>query len=163
VFGEFGGSADMPSGVERLVAEMNAASHQDGDITVVIPDTEHGPGVDERVGSAIHAYAAVRLRDAEHRRAAMRREGMRALALSVPVVAVLTALSVWVTSTGLAEEWRTAIDGLLIVLEWVALWYPLDTLFWYGRPLTQEVRVLRALETAPVTVRGSAALRSGDR
>ena len=28
---------------------------------------------------------------------------------------------------------------------WVALWYPLDTLLWYGRPLTREIRVLRAM------------------
>jgi hypothetical protein len=158
LFGGFGGSADVPSGVERLVTQMNATSHREAGVTIVIPDGEHHPDVEERVASAIHAYAAVRLRDAEQRRVAMRREGMRALALSVPLVVVLTALSVWVTTSGIAEEWRTAIDGLLIVLEWVALWYPLDTLFWYGRPLTQEVKVLRALETAPVTVRPSSAL-----
>jgi hypothetical protein len=80
---------------------------------------------------------------------------MRSLLFAVPAVLVLTALSVLVSTSGLAEKWRTAIDGLLIVLEWVALWYPLDTLFWYGRPLTQEMKVLQSLQTAPVTILGS--------
>jgi hypothetical protein len=44
---------------------------------------------------------------------------------------------------------------VLVVLVWVALWYPLDTLFWYGRPLTQELRVLRRLEKGIVTVRST--------
>jgi hypothetical protein len=73
----------------------------------------------------------------------------------LPVVAGLSLLSVFVTSSSISDEWRTAIDGLLIVLEWVALWYPLDALFWYGRPLTQELRVLRRLESGSMTVRGT--------
>jgi hypothetical protein len=39
------------------------------------------------------------------------------------------------------------------VLLWVALWYPLDALFWYGRPLSQELRALRRLEAGSVTIR----------
>ena len=44
-------------------------------------------------------------------------------------------------------------DGVLLVLAWVALWYPLDTLIWYGRPFTREIRVLRAMREMDVAVR----------
>jgi hypothetical protein len=71
-------------------------------------------------------------------------------------VAALSVLSVLVTKSSIDEDWRTAIDGLLIVLVWVALWYPFDALFWYGRPLTQELRALRRLERGTVTVRNRA-------
>ena len=156
VFAEFGGSADLPSGIERLVTELMTARSADIGVTVVVPDAEMQPGLDDRLAAAIRTYAAVRVRDVEHRRTAQRQEGLAALAISIPILVVLTLLEIWVAaSKNLPESGSTAIDGLLVVLVWVALWYPLDTLFWYRRPLVQEQQVLRALQAAPVTVRPS--------
>ena len=155
-FDEFGGSADLPSGIERLVTQLMSARSADVRVTVVVPDAEMRPGLDDRLAAAIRAYAAVRVRDVEYRRATQRHEGLTSLLISIPILAVLTLLEVWVASSdNLPESGATAIDGILVVLVWVALWYPLDTLFWYARPLIQEQQVLRALETAPVTVRSS--------
>lgn len=153
MFGEFGESGDLPTGIERLVAELKATG--DARVTVELPQAAYEPGVEERLQQAIWKYAGSRVRSLEHQRSALRREGLASLALSVPVVAILSVLSVLVTSSSINDDWRTAIDGVLIVLVWVALWYPLDTLFWYARPLTQELRVLRRLEEGSVTVRGT--------
>jgi hypothetical protein len=154
-FGEFGASADLPSGIERLVAELKATSDA-GEVTVVIPEgTTRDPGVEHRLALAIRSYANSRVRSLQHQRAALRREGLTSLLLAVPVVAILSVVSILVTKSSLHEEWRTTIDSFVIVFLWVALWYPLDTLFWYGRPLSQELRVLRRLEQGTVTVRGS--------
>lgn len=155
MFGEFGESADLPSGIERLVAELKASSDARVEVTVVIPEAARDPGVEERLPVAIRSYAASRVRSLEHQRSALRREGLTSLLLSIPAVAVLSLLSVLVTGSSINEDYRTAIDGVLVVLVWVALWYPLDTLFWYGRPLTQELRVLRRLEKGIVTVRST--------
>jgi len=155
-FGEFGQSADLQSGIERLVAQLKVAPHGVGEVTVVIPDAAGDPGVQERLPLAIRNYATSRIHDIHDRRTAVRRDGMRSLLYALPVTAALSLLSVLVTSSSIDENWRTAIDGILIVLVWVALWYPLDALFWYGRPLTQELHALRRLERAIVTVRPAA-------
>jgi hypothetical protein len=152
-FGEFGESADLPSGIERLVAELKATSDASGQVTVVIPEATRDPGIEDRLPLAIRSYAGSRVRTLQHQRAALRRDGLASLLLSLPVVAVLSFLSVLVTSSSINDDWRTAIDGILIVLVWVALWYPLDALFWYGRPLTQELRAVRRLEQGTVTIR----------
>jgi hypothetical protein len=72
-FTEFGGSADMPSGIERLVTELKTVQSADVGVTVVIPDAEMQPGLDERLAAAIRTYVAVRVRDVEYRRAALSR------------------------------------------------------------------------------------------
>jgi len=156
VFGEFGGSADLQSGIERLIAKLKATPHRGDEVTVVIPDAARDPGVQDRLPRAIRSYAALRIQDLQHQRAALHRDGLKSLLICVPAVAALSVLSVVVTKSSIDEDWRTAIDGLLIVLVWVVLWYPFDALFWYGRPLTQELRALRQLERGTVTVRDNA-------
>ena len=161
-FAEFGGSADTPSGIERLVTELKTVRSADVGVAVVVPDAEMQPGLDTRLAVAIRTYAAVRVRDVEYRRAALRNEGLTALVISIPILVVLTVLEIWVAASNLPEAGSTAIDGLLVVLVWVVLWYPLDTLFWYARPLTHEQEVLRVLESAPVTVRPSSSQPGGE-
>jgi len=160
-FAEFGGSADMPSGIERLVTELRTVTPVAVGVTVVVPDAEMKPGLDERLVAAIRTYVAVRGRDVEHRRAALRHEGLTALVISIPILVVLTLLEIAVAASNIPDAGSTVIDGLLVVLIWVALWYPLDTLFWYPRPLMQEQQVLRVLETVPVTVRPSSSEPGG--
>jgi hypothetical protein len=153
VFGEFSGSANLQSGIERLVAELKTSPRRGADVTVVIHDTAGDPNLQDRLRRAIRSYAAIRVGELEHQRAAHRRDGLSSLLVSVPVAVALSLLSVLVTKSDISEDWRTAIDGLVIVFLWVALWYPLDALLWYGRPLTQELRVVRRLEAATVRVR----------
>ena len=155
-FGEFGESADLPSGIERLVAELKATSDARVQVAVEVPEAARTPGVEDRLTTAIQSYAAQRVRTLEHQRAALRREGLTSLLWALPVSVVLSVLSVLVTRSSLSDDWQTVVDGLLVVFLWVALWYPLDTLFWYARPLTQELEVLRRLEQGAVTVRGAA-------
>ena len=160
-FAEFGGSADMPSGIERLVAELKTVRSADFGVTVVVPDAEMQPALDARLVAAIRSYVAVRVRDVEYRRAALRHEGLTALVIAIPILVVLTVLEILVNASNLPDSGSTTIDGLLVVLIWVVLWYPLYTLFWYPRPLVHEQQVLRALEAAPVTVRPSSSEPSG--
>ena len=157
-FAEFGDSADVPSGIERLVTELKTVRSADVGVTVVVPDAEMQPGLDARLAAAIRAYVAVRVSDVEYRRAALRHEGLTALVISIPILSVLTVLEILVADSSIPEAGSTAIDGILVVLVWIALWYPLDTLFWYARPLIHEQQVLRALEAAPLTVRAASVL-----
>src|SRR5947199_4770809 len=110
-FDEFGASADLPSGIERLVTELMTVRSAELGVTVVVPDDAMEPGLDERLAAAIRTYVTVRMRDVEHRRVAHRHEGLTALAISVPVLAVLTGLEIWVAASNLPEAGSTAIDG----------------------------------------------------
>lgn len=155
-FGEFGESADLESGIERLVEEVKATHRDDLQVTVVIPEAAAEPQVEERLAAAIRRYAVLRGRELQDQLTAQRHDGVTSLLWSIPAVAVLSALSVWVTGSNIGTDWETAIDGILIVLLWVALWYPLDALFWYGRPLSQELRALHRLEAGRITVQTEA-------
>src|SRR4051794_28452947 len=100
-FGEFGASGDLQSGIERLVAELKATPGADLHVTVVVPDDARDPDVQDRLPLAIHRYAALRIRELQHQRDALRRDGMRSLLLCVPVVAALSVLSVLVQASGI--------------------------------------------------------------
>jgi hypothetical protein len=152
---EFGGSANLISGVEQLVADVVAAWPV-GHIaaTIQLPADEITADVDPRMRESIEGYCDRRLRDLEHRRVALRQEGLSALVLSVPLLAVALLLSAAVTHSGLPSFWQSFLgDGVLLVLAWVALWFPLDTLIWYGRPLQREIRVLQAMRQMDLAVR----------
>jgi hypothetical protein len=154
---EFGGSANLSSGVERLVADLVAARPA-GHIhtTIEIPRTELSPEVEGRAKESIVRYCDARIREVEDRRTALRHEGLSALVLSAPLLALALLLTALVTHSGLPPFWRSFLgDGVLLILAWVALWYPLDTLLWYGRPMAREVHVLRAMCHMDVTVRAA--------
>jgi hypothetical protein len=155
---EFGGSADLISGVEQLVADVVAAWPV-GHIaaTIQLPAGEITADVDARMRESIEEYCDLRVRDLEHRRVALRHEGLGALVFSVPLLAVALLLSAAVAHSGLPSFWQSFLgDGVLLVLAWVALWYPLDTLIWYGRPLQREIRVLRVMRDMDLAVRAPA-------
>jgi hypothetical protein len=44
-------------------------------------------------------------------------------------------------------------DGLFVVVAWVGLWYPLDTLFYSGRPYRLEKSVLEIMHGMQIVVR----------
>lgn len=152
---EFGGSANLISGVELLVADVVAAWPVGGiHATIELPRDEITPDLEARVKVSIDRYCDHRIADLDHRRVALRQEGFSALVLSVPVLAVALLLTAAVEHGGLPAFWRSFLgDGVLLVLAWVALWYPLDTLLWYGRPVTHEIRVLRAVRDLDLVVR----------
>jgi hypothetical protein len=141
--------------VEQLVADV-AAAWPVGHVhaTIQLPADEITADVEARIHAAIDRYCDRRVADVEHRRVALRHDGLGALVLSVPLLALALLLSAAVEVSGFSSFWRSFLgDGLLLVLAWVALWYPLDTLLWYGRPLTREIRVLRAVRDMDLEVR----------
>ncbi len=155
---EFGGSANLTSGVEQLVADLVTVwPVGEVHVTIELPRDEIGADTEPRVKASIESYCDRRVADLESHRVSLRNEGFSALALSVPLLMLTLLLTAAVSESGLPSFWRSFLgDGVLLVLAWVALWYPLDTLLWYGRPLTHEIRVLHSLRRATVEVRPTA-------
>jgi hypothetical protein len=160
---EFGGSADVASGIERLLVQLLAVPPEDArQVSIVVPAAELTPGVEDRMRAAVRRYCELKLADLEHRRATLRHDGWTALLLAAPLLVVTLLLIGIVSHLGLPRYWDAVLsDGLLLVLAWVVVWYPLDTLLWYGRPLAHEIRVVRALRDLDVVVRSDAAEEVG--
>jgi len=173
---EFGGSADVASGIERLGVRLQARRPRGGlRVAIEVPEAEAVPGLEDTMRAAVRRYCQLKLTDLENQRAALRHEGWSALLVSVPLLVVTLVVTALVTNTGGGDAWDSILgDGLLLVFAWVVLWYPLDTLLWYGRPLKHEIAAVRAMldmdlvvraETGPVgpgaTTDGSAA-RGGE-
>lgn len=154
---EFGGSADVESGIERLRVQVLAA-RPDAPfrVSIVVPAAEVTPGLEDRMGAAVRRYCELKLADLERRRAALRHEGWSALVVAAPLL-VLTLLLIGIVShLGLPRYWDAVLgDGLLLVLAWVVVWYPLDTLLWYGRPLAHEIHAVRTMRDAEIVVRSA--------
>jgi hypothetical protein len=150
----FGGSADLRSGVERLVAELKVLRPR-GTLraTIVLPAAEVGVDTRRELRDAVARYCHIRIRDLQNERAAMRYDGLSALAIGASMLIVVLLLSQGVRHSGLPEFLRTFfVDSVLLVIAWVALWYPLDTLLYYGRPHTHELEALRALARAEIVL-----------
>ena len=162
---EFGGSADVPSGIEQLRGRLLARRPRPRRPACGSRSSSPRPSSSRasrtRCSAAVRRYCELKLTDLEDRqRATLRHQGWSALLVSVP----LLFLSLVVTAAGdehrRGNVWDSILgDGLLLVFAWVVLWYPLDTLLWYGRPLKHEIVVVRAMrdldlvvsaETAPV-------------
>lgn len=154
----FGGSAGLPSGIERLVtALLGQRRPETYRVVVVVSDPPITPSLDSEIRASIAAYCDVKSDDLHRRRAALRHEGFSALWFSGPLLLVALLLATVVAHSGIPDFWSSYLsDGLLLVLAWVALWYPLDTLLWYGRPLKHEWAVLQHLRRMDIAVRGRA-------
>jgi hypothetical protein len=46
-------------------------------------------------------------------------------------------------------------DGLFVVVGWVGLWYPIETLLYSQRPYRQEIAVLRLIRRMQIEIRPS--------
>ena len=160
-FGEF---SALSSGIERLVEQLKATYRKHRLRAVIVLENvgDGNPAVQaQQVGPAISHYCELRIHELEHQRASLRRDGLSALTIGIPLLLVGVLLSELFRRSG-APDLVTAFvaDGLLLVVEWVALWYPLDTLVYYGRPLSREIRVLRAMQHMEVVVRDGGASRA---
>ncbi len=124
--------------------------------------TIHAPeGIAQHIddmASAIHAHFALALQQAERRHRHRRRIGRIALLAGVITLALVLLLRTWVENIG-GQFGEVLAEGLLI-LAWVALWRPIETIGFDSWESREQRRLLSALSRVPV---GFAATRLPDR
>ena len=157
VLDEWGGTGHLHSGIERVVVDLEGTLEVGHvRLTIEVPAEEIEEGTEERVRHGIARYCELRAEELRHDRAAQRRDGVGALAIGLPVLLGCLVLGEALRATGLAGWVKSFFaDGLLLVLAWVAVWYPLDMIFYYGRPLNRGRHVLHTLRDAEIIVRAS--------
>ena len=98
-------------------------------------------------------YCELRLRENELSRRVARRDGVAAFGIGI----VLFGFGLWLSTVFSAKDLPTTVqqllgNGVFLVIAWVGLWYPLDTLVFTGQPLKREQRALITLSRARLDV-----------
>jgi len=119
--------------------------------------TIHGPEVLkpclEDIASGIHAHYQMASQQAERRHRRRRRVGRVALIAGTVILVLALFLRTWVkTIEGSFGE--VLAEGLLI-LAWVALWRPIETIGFDSWESREERKILMALSKVPVRFVGS--------
>ena len=125
-----------------------------------MPADEVTPDLESELQTATRRYCDAKLRELEDRQTVLRHEGWSALLVSVPLLLVALLLTLLAARSALPSLWEDVLgNGVLLIVAWVVLWYPLDTLLWYGRPLARQIAVVGAMGQMEVDVHGEHARR----
>jgi len=100
------------------------------------------------IASAIHTHFALAHQQAERRHRHRRRIGRVALSSGVATLAAALLLRSWVESIG-GPFGEVLAEGLLI-LAWVALWRPIETIGFDSWESREERRLLAMLSRVPI-------------
>jgi hypothetical protein len=148
------GIPPVPPGIEQIRSELASRSLPAAVATeIVLPRTRVQPDLAHNISLAVNRYCEVGIAEADSQLRAMRREGFRWLAIGAVMYAVFLSLAgAIVRSAPAAVRDIFGDDGLFVVVAWVGLWYPLDTLLYSGRPYRQEKNLLQAMHGMQIVV-----------
>jgi hypothetical protein len=148
------GVPPVPPGIEQIRSELGSRTLPAAVVAeILLPRHRVRPDLAANIGLAVNRYCGIAQADNELR--AMRREGLRWLAIAIIMYAVFVSLAAAIVRSSAPETVRDVFgdDGLFIVVAWVVLWYPLDTLLYSGRPYRLEKSVLHAMHGMRIVIR----------
>jgi hypothetical protein len=152
---------DPPSrlvpGIEEIFHELRALRLRRG-IRITIELSGDAPGSDEcsRMRQAIARYCEHKRAQLDRDRRALEKDGVGALWIGTIILAVGLLLSEAARRSTTPAEVKTFLaDGLFLVVAWVGLWYPLDTLIFTRRTVVRECRVTDAVINGELVITGT--------
>ncbi len=150
----FDPQARVESGVDEVVDHL--MGHPLPDRVRLILELSRDPGPErgaDQIRVALNRQCELRRNSVDRQLALRRREGLAALPTGVVLFAIGLFLSFELTRQHIPEDVRLLLgDGVFLVLGWVGLWYPLDTLVFASGELRRRRRALRLLGRAEVLV-----------
>jgi hypothetical protein len=153
------GRAPEPPGIQRIRDEVFYRPRKArGRATIVLPPDKATPEAERGIRQAIAHYCETGIDRDGHELAGVRHDGWRTLAIGAVILALGLALSEVVLKSKWPHELREFFgNGLFIVIAWVGLWYPLDTLIYAGRPYRSDRKMLAAIGRLEILVRAEGA------
>jgi hypothetical protein len=125
-----------------------------GTLTIELPPERVTEHLERGVRLAFARYCEAGIAHAERELDAISRDGWQTLMSGAVVLFFGLILSEAVLRAKIPKEFRDFFgNGLFLVVAWVGLWYPLDTLFYAGRPHRADRKLLQALSKVEVVVR----------
>ena len=142
--------ARLQPGIDQLIDElMSVRFKPDLRIVVSVPPGAGEGWSDGQLSEAIHRYCALRFAQNDREIRKLRVEGLGALRLGLFLFAAGLIVSYFLTRHEVPDVWQSLFGyGAFLVVAWVGIWYPLDTLLFSRRPLDKQQRVLRSLAGA---------------
>lgn len=150
------GMPGLPSGIERIRQELDARSLPGSLATmIVLPGAKVTPSLACDIRRAVERYCEMGISKAEDEIRRLRREGVQTMLIGLCLFAVFVSIAETVVRTGLPQAVKDFLgsDGLFLVVGWVGLWYPIETLLYTPRPCRQEIAMLRVMREMRVDVR----------
>jgi hypothetical protein len=115
-------------GIEHIYNELQAnPALKRVETTIVLPPEQITPNLEPSTREAIRRYCLARSREVGQSERALRRRALRSLAVALVLFVVYVFLQ-WKLQGIDVLAIRVILEGLDILI-WVALWFPLDALF----------------------------------
>lgn len=122
-------------------------------LTLRVPADQATSTSAAKVKRSIERFCTHRIAYNDNEIRAMRRDGVGALVIGLFILLIGVAAAKYLrdhSTIGLVTDFLA--DGLILVVAWVGMWYPLDTLVYNNRPYKMENRALHALTAAEVRI-----------
>jgi hypothetical protein len=116
-----------------------------------LPPGELDDALGGRLSVALRRYCDQRISYNERERSATRLGGLRSLWIGLPVAVVGYLLVIFENSL-VGHSGNIVLDTTGWVLVWVGVWFPLDTFFFTPLGYTREIRALKHLRDAEISV-----------
>ena len=120
-------------------------------LELALPPAELTDDLPRRLRVALRRYCDQRISYNRRERSATRLGGLRSLWIGAPL-AVLGYLLVIFENDLVGRSGNIVLDTTGWVLVWVGVWFPLDTFFFTPLGYTREIRALRHLRDAEISV-----------
>jgi hypothetical protein len=150
------GRPPLPPGIDQIREELDAHSLPEALATVIVlPHSQVKPGLSADIARAVDRYCEMGIRKAENEIRMLRREGIRTLLIGLSLFVVFGSIAEAVVHSSLPGPVRSFLgeDGLFVVIGWVGLWYPIETLLYSQRPYRQEIALLKLIRRMQIEVR----------
>jgi hypothetical protein len=144
------GRFDGRSGFEYLVEEVEP-SREPLVVDITLTDPSEPTHTNEQVSRAIVGFADLAIARVEAEKLRIRRLGLKELTFGLCFLLACLLSGSAIAAFELGPDWfRDFIVEGLIIVGWIALWHPVDMLFFGRLPLIREQRVLDRLRNAQV-------------
>jgi hypothetical protein len=152
------GTPPTPPGIEQIHDELDSSALPEKLATVIVlPRAQIKPDLAGEISRAVRRHCEMGIRRAEEEVRLLRREGFRTLLIGLALFVIFVSLAEALVHTGLPSPVRNFLgeDGLFIVVGWVGLWYPIETLLYSPRPHRQEKAILQTMRDMQIEVRAA--------
>ncbi len=146
--------ARLQPGIDQLIDElMSVRSKPDLRIVVSVPPGAGEGWSDGQLPEAIHRYCALRFAQNDRQIRTLRREGLGGLRFGVFLFGAGAILSYVLTRPDIPDLWQAVLgNGVFLVIAWIGVTNPLDTLIFSRRHLVMQQQTLRYLAGADAVV-----------